>query len=201
MAILRDVTGEFVPGSEVTARLLGLNVLLLGNTESLALKKNTPEGGSSPEAIVKQEGSFRPLINAISGFWGCTDYSNADGRGVHFDEEKDTPYPVTIAAMADLGGVHDDRVWGKGASRLIVIGNSEFLKDKSLTEAGLDFFSSSINTLVDRTRLTGTTPKTKEFFTLNLDALQIQILALWTMIAVPLAAALIGGAVLWRRRL
>ncbi len=200
MAILRDVTGEFVPGSEVTARLLGLNVLLLGNTESLALRKNPPDGGTSPEATVKQEGSFRPLINAISGFWGCTDYSNADGRGVHFDEEKDTPYPVTIAAMADLGGVHDDRVWGKGASRLIVVGNSEFLKDKSLTEAGLDFFSSSINTLVDRTRLTGTTPKTKEFFTLNLDALQLQILALWTMIAVPFSAALIGGAVLWRRR-
>jgi hypothetical protein len=194
MGILRDVTGEFVAGSEVTARLLGLNVLFLGNTESLALKQTPPEKAG------KEGGSFRPLIHAIRGFWGCSDYANTDGRGVRFDEEHDTAYPVVIAAMADLGGVRDDRVWGKGASRLIVVGNSEFLKDKSLTEAGLDFFSSSINTLVDRTRLTGTTPKTKEFFTLNLDSLQIQILALWTMLVVPLAAALIGGVILWRRR-
>lgn len=200
MGILRDVTGEFVPGSEVTARLLGLNILLLGNTESLALKPTSPEGANTTGEAVKSSGSFRPLIQSIRGFWGCTDFSNADGRGVHFDEKKDVSYPVVIAAMADLGGVHDDRVWGKGAPRMIVVGNSEFLKDKSLTEAGLDFFSSSINTLVDRTRLTGTTPKTREFFTLNLDDMQLQILALWTMLVVPFATALIGGVVLWRRR-
>jgi ABC-type uncharacterized transport system involved in gliding motility auxiliary subunit len=112
---------------------------------------------------------------------------------------RDNYFPVIIAAMADLGGVQDDRV-SMGASRMVVIGNSEFLKDKFLAGTGLDFFSSALNTLIDRTRLTGTTPKTKEFFTLNLDALQIQFLALWTMLAVPLAAALIGVAVLWRRR-
>ena len=193
MGILRDVTGEFVPGSEVTARLLGLNVLFLGNTESLALRK------PSPDAAGAGSNTFRPLVQAVHGFWGCNDYANADGRGVHFDQARDTPYPVVIAAMADLGGVHDDRV-SLGASRMIVVGNSDFLKDKFLAETGLDFFSSSINTLVDRTRLTGTTPKTKEFFTLNLDSLQLQLLALWTMMAVPLFAALLGGAILWRRR-
>lgn len=193
MGILRDVTGEFVPGSEVTARLAGLNILFLGNTESLALEKTSPENAG------QAGGSFRPLIQAVHGFWGCSDYANADGHGVRFDREHDTPYPAVIAAMADLGGVRDDRV-SVGASRAIVVGNSEFLKDKFLAETGLDFFSSSINTLVDRTRLTGTTPKTKEFFTLNLDTLQLQLLALWTMMVVPLAVALIGGAILWRRK-
>jgi hypothetical protein len=197
--ILRDVTGEFVPGSEVTARLIGLNILFLGNTSSLALKKTAPKEDNSIAATGKEIGVFRPLVQAIYGFRGCADYANADGQGIHFNRARDTPYPAIIAAMADLGGVHDDRV-SVGASRMIVVGNSDFLKDKFLAETGLDFFSSSINTLVDRTRLTGTTPKTKEFFTLNLDAFQIQILALWTMIIVPLTAALLGGAVLWRRR-
>jgi hypothetical protein len=193
MGILRDVTGEFVPGSQVTSRLLGLNVLFLGNTKSLALRE-TP-----PESSAQGGGSFRPLIQAVHGFWGCTDYSNTEGRGVRFDREHDVAYPVIIAAMADLGGVRDDRV-SVGASRAVVIGNSEFLKDKFLAETGLDFFSSSLNTLVDRTRLTGTTPKTKQFFTLNLDSLQLQILALWTMMIVPIGAALIGGGILWSRR-
>ena len=196
--ILRDVTGEFVPGSEVTARLIGLNVLFLGNTESLALKK-MPEDTTAPLTGSKEVGSFRPLVQAVHGFWGCTDYANAEGHGVHYDPAKDTSYPAVIAAMADLGGVHDDRV-SVGASRMVVVGNSDVLTDKFLAETGLDFFSSAINILADRTRLTGTTPKTKEFFTLNLDPLQLQILALWTMMVVPLCAALIGGAILWRRR-
>ena len=187
MGILRDVTGEFVPGSEVTARLLGLNILFLGNTESLALDSN--DGNRN----------FRPLVQAVHGFRGYSDYANADGRGVHFDPQKDTPYPAVIAAMADLGGVRDDRV-SVGASRMIVVGNSEFLKDKFLAGTGLDFLSSAINTLVDRTRLTGTTPKVKEFFTLNLDELQLQVMALWCMLAVPLASALMGAIVLWRRK-
>ncbi len=193
LGILRDVTGEFVPGSEVTARLVGLNILFLGNTKSLALAQN------SQQATVQNTGTFRPLVQAVHGFWGCTDFANTDGHGVRFDKEHDTPYPAVIAAMADLGGVHDDRV-SVGASRAIVVGSSDFLKDKFLAGTALDFFSSSINTLVDRTRLTGTTPKTKEFFTLNLDTLQLQFLALWTMMIIPLAAALIGATILWRRR-
>lgn len=193
IGILRDVTGEFVPGSEVTARLIGLNVLFLGNTESLALR--TLPNESTTQGV----GSYRSLIHAIHGFWGCSDYSNVNGQGVRFDKNHDTPYPAVIAAMADLGGVHDDRV-SVGASRAIVVGSSDFLKDKFLAETGLDFLSSSLNTLVDRTRLTGTTPKTKAFFTLNLDSLQIEILALWTMMIIPLGAAIIGWAILWSRR-
>jgi ABC-type uncharacterized transport system involved in gliding motility auxiliary subunit len=83
---------------------------------------------------------------------------------------------------------------------MVVVGNSEFLKDKFLAGTGLDFFSSAVNTLIDRTQLAGTTPKTKEFFTLNLDELQLRLLALWTIVAVPLASALLGLIFLWRRR-
>lgn len=186
--ILRDVTGQFFSGSEMTSRLMGLNILFPGNTRSLALR----EDPANP-------GSVRPLIRAIHGFRGCSDYSNSDGKGVRFDPVKDNFFPVVLSAMVDLGGVRDDRV-AVPASRMIVVGSSEFLKDKFLSGTGLDFVSSSINTLTGRTRLTGTTPKTKVFFTLNLDDLQLRLLALWTMVGVPMLAALAGGIVLWRRR-
>ncbi|MFZ4387600.1 MAG: DUF7088 domain-containing protein [Chthoniobacterales bacterium] len=188
MGILRDVTGEFFGGSEITGRLVGLNILFAGNTCSLALDFD-------PQAPEKT----RPLIRAIHGFRGCSNYANADGKGVTFDPVKDNFFPVIIAAMTDLGGVRDDRV-SLGASRMVVVGNCEFLKDKFLAGTGLDFLSSAVNTLTDRTHLTGTTPKIKEFFTLNLDEQQIRFLALWTMLAVPLGAALLGALVLWRRR-
>ena len=116
-----------------------------------------------------------------------------------FDPVKDNFFPAFIAAMTDLGGVRDDRL-SLGASRLVVVGNSDFIQDKFLTEIDLDFFSSAVNTLIDRTNLAGTTPKTKEFFTLNLDDRQIQIIAIWSMLLAPLAAVFAGGVLLWRRR-
>jgi hypothetical protein len=194
MGILRDVTGEFYAGSEITARLVGLNILFVGNTRSLAINDQR-----DPSLQGQESGPTRPLIRGIHGFRGCSNNANTDGKGVTFDPVKDNFFPAYIAAITDLGGVHDDRV-ALGASRMVVVGNSEFLKDKFIAGTGLDFFSSAVNTLIDRTQLAGTTPKTKEFFTLNLDELQLQSLALWTMVAVPLAAAILGGFFLWRRR-
>ena len=194
VGILRDVTGEFFAGSEITARLVGLNVLFAGNTRSLAI--NGQLNSSFKEG---DQTKTRPLIRAIHGFRGCSDFANTDGKGVTFDPVKDNFFPVYIAAITDLGGVNDDRV-ALGASRMVVVGSSDFLKDKFLAGTALDFLSSAINTLIDRTQLAGTTPKTKEFFTLNLDDLQIQFLAIWSMAAVPLAAAILGILFLWRRR-
>ena len=194
VGILRDVTGEFFAGSEITARLVGLNVLFAGNTRSLAI--NGQLNSSFKEG---DQTKTRPLIRAIHGFRGCSDFANTDGKGVTFDPVKDNFFPVYIAAITDLGGVNDDRV-ALGASRMVVVGSSDFLKDKFLAGTALDFLSSAINTLIDRTQLAGTTPKTKEFFTLNLDDLQLQFLAIWSMGAVPLAAAILGIFFLWRRR-
>lgn len=194
VGILRDVTGEFYASSEITARLVGLNILFAGNTRSLAI--NNQRDPTFREGDPTQT---RPLIRAIHGFRGCSFFTNADGKGVTFDPVKDNFFPVYIAAITDLGGVHDDRV-ALGASRMVVVGSCDFLKDKFLAGTGLDFLSSAINTLIDRTQLAGTTPKTKEFFTLNLDDLQLQFLAIWSMGAVPLAAAILGIVFLWRRR-
>lgn len=227
MGILRDVTGEFFAGSEITSRLVGLNILMAGNTRSLAINDQrekllttpTPSPASSPMPVTNEPtptgtsvqadrqtsnagttpGTTRPLIRAVHGFRGCSNYANADGKGISFDPVRDNFFPVVIAAMTDLGGVHDDRL-ALGASRMVVVGNCEFIKDKFLAGTGLDFFSSAVNTLTDRTRLSGTTPKTKEFFTLNLDDQQLRFLALWTMLAIPSVFALVGILVLWRRR-
>jgi hypothetical protein len=192
--ILRDVTGEFFRGSEITSRLMGLTILFAGNTRSLAINDQR-----DPSLRGKEPGPTRPLIRAIHGFRGCSDYANADGKGVSFDPVKDDFFPVYLAAITDLGGVNDDRV-SLGAPRMVVVGNSEFVKDKFLAGTAIDFFSSAVNTLIDRTQLTGTTPKTKEFFTLNLDELQLRVLALLVLAAIPLAAALTGMVFLWRRR-
>jgi hypothetical protein len=191
--ILRDVTGEFFRGSEITTRLVGLNIYFAGITRSLAIN------AQRDPSMSEDSPTTRPLIRAIHGFQGCSHYQNTDGKGVSFDPVKDNFFPVYLAAITNLGGAHDERL-SLTASRMVVVGNSEFVKDKFVTGTGIDFFSSAVNTLIDRTQLTGTTPKTREFYTLHLDDLQLHLLSLFVMVGVPAAAALAGFVYLWRRR-
>jgi len=60
--ILRDVTGEFFRGSEITTRLMGLTLLFAGNTRSLAINDQRDRSASSVPTVT------RPLIRAIHGF-------------------------------------------------------------------------------------------------------------------------------------
>ena len=52
------------------------------------------------------------------------------GKDLSFIEGKDSSPPLIIAAIADLGALHDDRV-AVSAARMIVVGNSDFIQDKN----------------------------------------------------------------------
>lgn len=187
---LYDVTGMFIPGSEFTKQLLNLNILFLGMTESLAL---TPSDHESHDLQV------RPLIEALYDFFGSSDAAQKEKKEILFQSEKDTAYPVVIAAMADRGALHDDRV-AVHAARMVVVGNCDFIKDPCIEEVGLDFFSSSLNGLIDRISLTGNTAKMKAYFVLNLSDETMNRIALWTLLLIPSMVALLCLLILWKRR-
>ncbi|MFI0348744.1 MAG: hypothetical protein ACH346_08320, partial [Chthoniobacterales bacterium] len=112
--------------------------------------------------------------------------------------EGDLSYPI-IAAMADHGALHDDRV-AVNASRMVVVGNCDFINDKNIGEVGLDFFSSVLNGLIDRVQLTGNTAKMKTYLTLNMSEKEMKQVAIWSIIIIPGLAALFGIICIWRRR-
>ncbi len=188
--IIHDVTGMFVPGSEFTKQFLNLNILFSGPTQSLAIEKNT----NKPQEI-----RVRPLIEALYGFWGSCNAAAQDDEDISFEPERDTPYPVIIAAMADRGALHDDRV-AVHASRIVVVGNSDFIKDAWIGEVGLDFFSSSLNGLIDRVSLAGNTAKMKSYFKLNLSEQEMTRIAFWSIFIIPMGAGMLGMFFLWRRK-
>lgn len=191
--IWRHVTGEFLPNNLVTKRLVGATILLPGQTQSLALD----EGGARAKQI-----QLRPLIVAAEEYWGETEYVTDETKGVRYDEGQDAGYPVYVAASADRGGVSDDRVQIE-SSKLVVVGNSEFALDAALTQQrqqSLDFLSSAMNWLLDRSQFAGVIPKTVSHFSLELTESQMSTLAFVTMIAIPGAAAFLGLIVWWRRR-
>ncbi len=185
--ILRDVAGQFSTDNRITRRLGGAEAMLPGGTCSLLLDEKTSG------AVIE------PMIVAEDPFWGETEFITDENKGVRFEEESDTAAPLVLAAMVERGGVADEKV-DVSSSRLIVVANSEFVADGSMTEPNLDFVLSSLNWLLDRGHLAGIAPKTSRAFNLNLTDLETSRLALYTIIVIPGIAALAGIFVWWRRR-
>ncbi|MFM8365287.1 MAG: hypothetical protein ACKOAS_09080, partial [Verrucomicrobiota bacterium] len=188
--ILRDVTAEVLPNAEITRRLLGVNILFPGATQSLAFDTKLAEA----EKI-----RIRPIVQAAEEFWGETDFAPNQPQGVAYEDGVDAGFPLFIAASADRDGVEDDRV-DVQSSRLIVIGTSQFAFNASLTKPGLDLLVGAVNTLIDRGSLGGITPKNITRFNLHLTDAQLSQLALVVMLAIPGLAALAGLLVAWSRR-
>lgn len=188
--ILRDVTGEVLSTSEMTRRLAGTNILFPGATQSLGLDQQLAD---------KEKIQLRPLVQAAEEFWGETDYAPNNPNGVRYEEGRDSGQPLTIAASADRDGVEDDRVEVQ-TSRLIVVGSSQFASDAAISPQGLDFILGVVNSLLDRGKLAGVTPKTVSHFALNLTDVQLGRIAVFTMLVIPGCAALFGFFVWWRRR-
>jgi len=88
------------------------------------------------------------------------------------------------------------------SAKLVVVGSSQFALDASmrLPSTGLDFLSSSMNWLLDRTWSTGAVPKTITNFSIHLTEDQIGKLALITLAIIPGLAAFLGFVVWIRRR-
>jgi ABC-type uncharacterized transport system involved in gliding motility auxiliary subunit len=185
--IMRDVSGNFSPDNRVTRRLHGAEAMFPGGTCSLELDQPDPSTVLSA------------MITAEEPFWGETDYVTDETRGVVFNEETDTGAPLVMAAMAERGGVADEKV-GLSSSRLVVTGNSQFVADGFITEPNLDFVLGSLNWMLDRGHLTGITPKPVRAFSLNLTDLETGRIAFSAMVVIPGIAALAALVVWWRRR-
>jgi hypothetical protein len=189
--IVRDVTAVFVEGSPITKQFKGVNSILLGTTQSLTL-----DARSVAAANIK----LQPLLQAGEGFWGETDYNIDVNKGdvVIFDANKDHAAPLTIAASIEKGALSDTRVQ-VDSSRMIVVGNADFVANDALTEVNVDFLLGGFNWLMAREEIIGVAPKVSKTFNLNLSNPQISKIATLTMGAIPVLAALFGLAAWWKR--
>ncbi len=188
--ILRDVTAEVLPATEWTKRLVGTTVLFPGATQSLFLDE---------KFAAEQKIQLRALVAPMEEFWGETDFALNQPEGVAYQDGIDHGQPLVIAASADRGGVADDRVEVQ-TSRLIVVGSSQFVMDSAIKPSGLDLVLGAVNSLLDRSRIAGVAPKSVTHFSLDLTERQLGLIALFSMVLLPGAAAVCGVAVWWRRR-
>lgn len=178
--------------TKLTKDIEGIDGQFLGLTQSLGLDRTKEQ---------TDKVKLTALLQAAENYWGETEFVS-DTETPFFDPKKDHMGPLTLAASAEQGGVADSRVKVE-TSRLVVVGNGEFLSDKSyrLTE-GLsnDFTTNVLNWLLDREELIGIPAKEKKQTTISLRENEMNRLKTFVLLLVPGIAAFCGIANWWLRR-
>jgi ABC-2 type transport system permease protein len=184
---------------------------ILGSASFLKSLSQVPgyfPGGSRSIGIdeqrLKQLGvrASKMLTPAVPTYWGEKDdflHSNADPT---FHEGTDLSPPLFLAWALEKGSIEDQRVQVRSSSRLVLIGNVDFIRDESLTRAApdVDFLLLCVNWLTDREHLLAIAPKTPHPYMLDLTPVQMERILFLTLIGIPLLVAILGTAVWAVRR-
>jgi ABC-type uncharacterized transport system len=189
-----DVYAQFLPETSFLRSLSQVNGYFPGGTCSLSID----------ESKIAQSGitASRALTPVPSEYWGSRNdvlnLSNVPGYrpGIDF------PPPLFFGVALEKGAIRDVRVQVKSSSRMLIVGNADFLRDDALTQSApnLDFALLSLNWLTDRERFLAIAPKTPRSFTLNLSNAQMNRIVLITVGGLPLLVGLLGVAVWTIRR-
>ena len=137
-----------------------------------------------------------PLATCSAMGWAEFD---PDDPSAHFDPQVDVPGPVPVAVAIERGPVPGVHVQIR-PTRLVVVGDSDFVSNGGLMGANADLFLNSVNWLLDRGELLSMSPRALEETRLVMDARHLRNL-FWTVgVALPGLVAVLGFWVAWRRR-
>jgi hypothetical protein len=193
-SVTLDVYGQFLPETTFLRELSQATGFFPGDTRSLSVD----------ESVVTQQGltMTRVLTPASGDYWGDKDELPNSQKTPTYAEGIDLPPPLYFGIAIEKGAIKDTRVQVRSSSRLVVIGNADFLRNESLSESppNVDFVLMTANWLADRERLVSIAPKAVKTFTLNLSDAHMNEIVLLTVVAIPLLAALVGLAVWSVRR-
>lgn len=161
---------------------------------------------------VSAAGDGVELVETSADGWGETDLGMLL-RGDPVDvEEADTPGPVSVAVavegegevardVANAGGDDaDTESSGPPQWRMVVFGDSDFLSDVQISNAGnLALAMNAFNWLAERERSLGIPPRQVEEVSLYLSGDQLRAILLVVLVVLP-GAAVAAGVLVWRRR-
>ncbi len=135
------------------------------------------------------------LLTTSPGGWGATDLAAIIATHQVKKDPKDIkgPVPLGVAAQPDKD---KQKGW-----RLVVLGNSMFLANAEIANAGnLNLGLNAVNWLARREEALGIAPRQAEQVQLFLSAGQMRNILLVSLFGLPACAVALGVVVWWRRR-
>lgn len=142
----------------------------------------------------------RPVVVSLAACsesgWAETDH---DQNPMRYDPERDRPGPVSVAVAVEKGPPPSIDVQIR-PTRLVIIGDSDFVANGMMTGANSDLFMGALNWLLEREDLLAIAAKPLEQARLIMTDDQLRGL-FWLLVgALPGSLALLGALVWWRRR-
>jgi ABC-type uncharacterized transport system len=193
-SVTLDVYAQFLPETNFLRALSQTTGYFPGGTCSLSID----------DSKIAQEGLTltRALTPAAPDYWGDKDEVLYSQKTPTYAQGIDLPPPLYFGITLEKGAIKDMRVQLHSSSRMIILGNADFLRNESLSESppDVDFILMSINWLADREQLLAIAPKAARTFTLNLSDGQMSEIVLLTVAGIPMLVALLGLGVWSLRR-
>ena len=152
----------------------------------------------SPTAERVPGTSVVPLVNSSPNSWGQT---NKDR--VAFVKGRDVAGPMTlmVAALRRGDSAEESAPAGRGRSRVVVVGDSDFATNSFFHIMGNGrLFLSAVNYLAAQENLIGLEPRTADLPTVNLTNRQMKATFFASVLLIPAALAVVGTAVWWRQQ-
>ncbi|WP_035603047.1 Gldg family protein [Haloferula sp. BvORR071] len=187
--VITTVRGVFEQGWAFTEDFADKSTLLEGATCSLTIRDKNNEELTSKGIMPLT------LLSSAPEFWAETRFTAPNPT---FQSTEDTRGPVALAGGVVRGSSARDDV-GNKVSKLTVIGNSDFLSPKHLSDINRNFVASSMNWLMGREELTGAGPLTLGTYKLPLLDSQLGFINRVNIFFLP-AFALLIGAIVWSSR-
>lgn len=159
-------------------------------------------------SLVTDSDDARVLVETSAEGWGETDLGMLlRGEPVVFDGGIDTEGPVAAAVVVEsaaapepVDGSTDPAGVSETRSRLAVFGDSDFLTDVDIGNAGNEILAmNTLNWLVARDHSMGIPPRDMESMSLYIDQQKMRIILVVVLLVMP-GAAIAMGILVWRRR-
>lgn len=194
---LTKARGIFVRGNDITKGFGDQATQLDGTTRSLSL--------INIDQLATKNINVYSILNSAPGWWGETSYQNDK---VQFDPGKDhgtspdSPFsqPVSMAIAVVRGKENLDRTKHL-TSRMVILGNTQFLRPNNMRSELTHFMVSSINWLAGREELVGTIgTKPVQNQKITIPAEQKTKISIAILVVLPCTAAFIAFIVWFTRR-
>ncbi len=194
---LTKARGIFVRGNEITQGFGDQATQFDGMSRSISL--------FNVDILAAKNINVYSIIDAAPGWWGETNYQQDQAQ---FDPGKDhgsapnspVQFPLSLSAAVVRGIENTDRTKPL-TSRMIVMGNTQFLKPDNMREELTHFMVSSINWLAGREELVGTIgSKPVQNQKITIPENQKTNINITILVALPCIASIIAFIVWFNRR-
>ena len=169
---------------------------------SVTISENIPQGIHC-EILLETEGN----VQGIMGSWAETNVEKLlMEKKARYDEDQDIPGPVPIAVLADIhlkeyfGDIKDSTEYIDKNPKIIVFGDSDFIRNDRYPRGSGQIFANSINYLAEEIDLISIPPKEDKDTSLILASNEMKIFWLICPVVIPVIIIFLGVYQAVRRR-